>query len=186
MRLILIGFLLAGAVAVAPLAAKERAPRVTVEDDSLSPLVIVSTAPTGRAKGHIPNGEGDIWLQAGIDRGTGRTVYRVTASIGYWGQWGFYRAANYSVPGSTPGTAALDTVNRSTLACMAPAGCKHVETVAFTVSPELLDQVAASGAPWRFRFMGSAGPKWEETLSPAEVRTLLDAVAARTKKPAAE
>ncbi|WP_242771603.1 hypothetical protein [Sphingopyxis sp. YF1] len=145
---------------------------VTVLDDDMETIAIISTERAGRTKGHIPMGEGDVMLRAGINKETGATLFQITASIGYWGDWRFYSLGSYSTPAGPVGVTPR-VISRDVITCM--AGCKYQETVAVDVDIQTLELIAASGEPWRFRFQGR-GPVWNEEMNPAEVKALLAAV----------
>jgi hypothetical protein len=149
---------------------------VTVHDDSLSTMVVISTERAGRTKGHIPMGEGDVLLRAVIDKKTGIMIYQVVGSIGYWGGWRFYDTVNYSPPDGPVQTSAKPA-NRAVVTCMSAAGCKYEETVVVDVDEQVLRAIAGSSEPWRFRFSGG-GPAWNEEMNAAEVKALLDRVVA--------
>jgi len=150
------------------------AKKVTIQDDDLSTVVVFSTIKAGRTKGHIPMGEGDIYLIAGVGKQTGRTVYQIAAAIGYWGNWRNYSYATYSSPDG-PVNVSPTIAGRNVEVCMSAAGCKLDEQLSITMDENLLRSIAGTEVPWRFRFSG-AGPDWNEEINPAEVGALLAAV----------
>lgn len=149
------------------------ASKMVVLDGDLETTAIISTLKGPHLKTDIGGGKGFAWMRAGINKKTGLTVYQLTASADYWGDWRFYSSINYSTPNGIA-SAELHINSRSVLACF--SACDHVEEVALTVDESLLRSIASdSSKPWRFKFIG--GNPWEAAMSPVEVKAILTAVA---------
>lgn len=154
------------AVAATSLTPEYVSARVSLKDDSLTTVAIIDTMAVDGSKR-----SDDIWLQAGISKASGATVFRVAGSTRYTDNWRFYTLGTYSTPDG-PVAGPLRT-SRKVVGCS--VSCIKAESISLEIDEAALRKIAASPDAWRFRFEGS-GKTWEDEMSPTEVAGFLAVV----------
>jgi hypothetical protein len=118
----------------------------------------------------------DEYLEAVIDKQTGRKSYLVYVWITYTGGLRGYGTASFQSPDG-PRSVSTTLVAREKSLC-AVGDCTYTDHLTFPVDPDMLRRLAAQYASgthsaWAFRLTGKSGPNYTGGLSNAEIAGLL-------------
>ena len=118
----------------------------------------------------------DEYLEAVIDKKTGRKSYLVYVWITYTGGLRGYGTASFQSPDG-PRSVSTTLVVREKSFC-AVGDCTYTDRLTFPVDPDMLRRLAAQYASgthsvWAFKLAGKSGPKYTGGLSNAEIAGLL-------------
>jgi hypothetical protein len=118
----------------------------------------------------------DEYLEAVIDKQTGRKSYLIYVWITYTGGLRGYGTASFQSP-EGPRSVSTTLVVREKSLC-ALGDCTYTDRLTFPVDPDMLRRLAAQYASgthsvWAFKLAGKSGPNYTGGLSNAEIAGLL-------------
>lgn len=124
----------------------------------------------------------DNFLRAYIDKSTGETYYQVYDRV-YMNDWSFYNQVNYKSGGDVKAQEVV-RVSSDVERCSSvrELGCRLREDIAWKVSRELLDEIAATYTTvadrniWEYRLKAQQGRDITRMFFAAEVAAFVEAV----------